>query len=305
MCLFRFISSHLNSFQVFTCVVSRGLMAGVPQRDVETISNQSGDTFLLSDVDTDFPSVEQQAALPGSLPVWIVSENSNGPVSNVSYATAAAEAAPVTAPRVHESTPYRNEYFLSGFERSNFHPDNVTQKCPCTAYFQASVFAESAAVFDALKAQGFASSSVRCLQRRLTGEMLIAFSSAHMKKAFVEKNSIQISQRRYAINDSGRFLTYLNIYDAPHELSDNVIIKRLEPFCKVVSYCRGRYPRNKLVFNGNRHFRVRITAAIPSYLRFGKFLICLSHLDASRWLCLLSYRSCWLSVCVGPLCLIV
>ena len=256
-------------------------MAGVAQRDVETISNQSGDTFLLSDVDTDFPSVEEPAVLPSALPV---SENSNGPASNVSYAAVTAVSTPAAAPRVQESRPYRSEIFLSSFERANFHPDNVTPERPCTAYFQASVFADSTAVFDALKTQGFAASSVRCLQRRPTGEMLITFSSAHMKKAFVEKNSIQISHRRYAINDSDRFLTYLNIYDAPHELSDNAIIKRLEPFCEVVSYRRGRYPRNKLVFNGNRHFRVRINAAIPSYLRFGKFLIRLSH-DGQQHTC--------------------
>lgn len=95
------------------------------------------------------------------------------------------------------------------------------------AHLQASVFADSAAVFDTLKAQGFASSSIRCLQRRPTGEMLITFSSVHMKKAFVEKNSIQTSQRQYAINDSDRFLTFLNIYNAPHELSNNAIIKHL------------------------------------------------------------------------------
>ena len=238
-------------------------MAGVAQRDVETISNQSGDTFLLSDVDTDFPSVEEPAVLPSALPV---SENSSGPVSNASYATVTAASTPAAAPRVQESRPYRNEIFLSSFERANFHPDNVTPERPCTAYFQASVFADSTAVFDALKAQGFAASSVRCLQRCPTGEMLITFSSAHMKKAFVEKNSIQISHRRYAI------------------MSDNAIIKRLEPFCEVVSYRRGRYPRNKLVFNGNRHFRVRINAAIPSYLRFGKFLIRLSH-DGQQHTC--------------------
>lgn len=69
---------------------------------------------------------------------------------------------------------------------------NVTPEGPCTAYLQASVFVDSAAVFDTLKAQGFASSSIRCLQRRSTGEMLITFSSVHMKKAFVEKNSITV-----------------------------------------------------------------------------------------------------------------
>ena len=148
-------------------------MAGVAQRDVETISNQSGDTFLLSDVDTDFPSVEEPAVLPSALPV---SESLNGPVSNVSYAAVTAASTLAAAPRVQESRPYRNEIFLSSFERANFHPDNVTPERPCTAYFQASVFADATAVFDALKTQGFAASSVCCLQRRPTGEMLITFS---------------------------------------------------------------------------------------------------------------------------------
>ena len=139
------------------------------------------------------------------------------------------------------------------------------------------VFPDSVAVFDALETQGFVSSSIRCLQRRLTGEMLITFSSVHMKNAFVQKNSIHINHHRYAIIDSDRFLTYLNVYDAPHEMSDGAIIKRLEPYCEVVSYRHGRYLSNRSIFNGNRHYRVRVRSAIPSYLRFGKFLVCLSH----------------------------
>ena len=139
------------------------------------------------------------------------------------------------------------------------------------------VFPDSVAVFDALETQGFVSSSIRCLQRRLTGEMLITFSSVHMKNAFVQKNSIQINHHRYAIIDSDRFLTYLNVYDAPHEMSDGAIIKRLEPYCEVVSYRHGRYLSNRSIFNGNRHYRVRVHSAIPSYLRFDKFLVCLSH----------------------------
>ena len=260
-------------------------MAGVARPDVDSISNQSGDTFLLTDVDDDVPSLEEQQA---SIPV---SENLESNLQNLesnlsacqsSNTTYAAAAASAEAPRVNEddtlvSRNYRNELFLSSFERENFHPDNVTPERPCTAYFQSDVFEDSSAVFSALRSQGFASSAIRCLQRRPTGEMLITFSTVHVKNAFLEKNSIQIRHRRYAINDSDRFLTFLNIYDAPHELSDNAIIKRLEPYCEVVNYRRGRYLSNKMVFNGNRHFRVRIYKAIPSYLRFGKFLIRLSH----------------------------
>lgn len=157
-------------------------------------------------------------------------------------------------PRVNENPRgYHGGQYLTRFEKENFHQDNVTPERPCTAYFQASVFADSAAVFDALKTQGFVPSSICCLQTRPTGEILITFSGMHMKNAFVEKNSIQIHHRRYAINDSVRFLTYLNVYDAPHEMSDAAIIKRLEPYCKVVSYRRGRYLSNRSIFNGNRH----------------------------------------------------
>ena len=78
--------------------------------------------------------------------------------------------------------------------------------------------------------------------------MLITFSSVHMKNAFVQKNSIQINHHRYVIIDSDRFLTYLNVYDAPHEMSDGAIIKRLEPYCEVISYRHGRYLSNRSIF---------------------------------------------------------
>lgn len=255
-------------------------MAGAAQRDLDTISNMSGDTFLLGDLsDSEVPPSESQNVLLSqslelpSEPQTAEQQAVSAP-GNRSYAAAAAD----NTPRVNENPRgHRGEQFLTRFEKENFHPDNVTPERPCTAYFQASVFADSAAVFDALKTQGFVSSSIRCLQRRPTGEMLITFSSVHMKNAFVEKNSIQIHHRRFAINDSDRFLTYLNVYDAPHEMSDAAIIKRLEPYCEVVNYRRGRYLSNRSIFNGNRHYRVRVHSAIPSYLRFGKFLVRLSH----------------------------
>lgn len=255
-------------------------MAGAAQRDLDTISNMSGDTFLLGDLsDSEVPPSESQNVLLSqslelpSEPQTAEQQAVSAP-GNRSYAAAAAD----NTPRVNENARgHRGEQFLTRFEKENFHPDNVTPERPCTAYFQASVFADSAAVFDALKTQGFVSSSIRCLQRRPTGEMLITFSSVHMKNAFVEKNSIQIHHRRFAINDSDRFLTYLNVYDAPHEMSDAAIIKRLEPYCEVVNYRRGRYLSNRSIFNGNRHYRVRVHSAIPSYLRFGKFLVRLSH----------------------------
>ena len=100
-------------------------MAGVAQRDFDTISNMSGDTFLLSD-DSDeeiTPADQSIVNLSSSL------EQQTDP--NVSYSAATASQTPrvsyaaVTTPetpRVKENEllaphAYHNEYFLSNFER--------------------------------------------------------------------------------------------------------------------------------------------------------------------------------------------
>ena len=77
--------------------------------------------------------------------------------------------------------------------------------------------------------------------------MLITFANARVKDAFVEKNITQIHQRCFVINDPDRYLTYLNIYDPLLELSDNALIRRLELYCEVLYYRRGRYLNNKSV----------------------------------------------------------
>lgn len=255
-------------------------MAGAAQDKLDTISNLSGDTFLLTSGDeADLENfVQSNRTSPATMEVLDAPTTENPATT----AENAASYAAIATPRVEENMPprsatYRNDLYLSSFERANFHPENVTPDRPCTAYFNSEVFADSNAVFQALRTQGFQTEAIRCLQRKPTGDMLITFANARMKNAFLEKNVMQIRHRRFAINDEDRQLTYLNIYDAPHELSDNALIRRLEPYWEVIHYRRGRYPANKSVFNGNRHYRVRRHAAIPSYLRFGKFLVRLSH----------------------------
>ena len=249
-------------------------MAGVA-RDVETISNQSGDTALLSSGESEVSLTAYVAREGNSSSNAMPEESSNNrPRSYAAVATVRTTARNATS--TNRPTRYRNDQYLTNFERVNFHPDNVTPDRPCTAYFSADTFQDSDAVFSALQAQNFNAHAVRCLQRKPSGEMLISFATSDVKKSFVRLNSMQIGDRNYAINDGDNRLTFLNIYDAPYELPDSAIALRLEPFCEVVHMRRGRFPRNN-VFNGNRHFRIRIRQPIPSYLRFGKFLVRLSH----------------------------
>lgn len=114
--------------------------------------------------------------------------------------------------------------------------------------------------------------------------MQITFSSEKFKEEFLSLNFLRMNGCSTVINDDDRLLRYLNIYDAPHELPDSAIVFRLQPFCHVVTKWRGKYANMPDVFNGMRHYRVRMIKPIPSYLRFGKFLIRLSH-DGQQHTC--------------------
>ena len=117
------------------------------------------------------------------LRIMCVAEN-----SGVSYAAAATPHVASEDSSLDRPATYRNEYYLTNFERANFHPENVTPERPCTAYFNSDIFADSNAVFGALKTQGFPTKAIRCLQRKPSGDMLITFANARVKDAFVEKN---------------------------------------------------------------------------------------------------------------------
>lgn len=132
-------------------------------------------------------------------------------------------------------------------------------------------------IFHTLGKEGFRAEHIHCLQRKPSGEIFLTFRTHELHNAFLEKSSFVCHQRHFAANDDERPLTFLTIYDAPYELSDSAIIHRLSPYCEVVWYRRGTFHAHHGVFNGLRHYCVRITYAIPSYLRFGKFQIRLYH----------------------------
>ena len=171
---------------------------------------------------------------------------------------------------------------LSDFEKTHFHALNVTPDRPCSAFFKTDSFMPGSEVFDLLKKEGFLPEHIRCLQRKPSGEIFLTFRNAELRNAFLSKTSLVHRQRgqsrNFVPNNAERSLTFLTVYDAPYELSDTAIIHRLSPFCDVAWYRRGKYKgEHSAVYNGLRHYRVHIHHAIPSFLRFGKFLIRLNH----------------------------
>ncbi|PFX15801.1 hypothetical protein AWC38_SpisGene19973 [Stylophora pistillata] len=163
---------------------------------------------------------------------------------------------------------YRNENQIQRQEHI-FNENSMPQR-PKTAFFTPDRQTTARSVFDAFANCKVSPTDIQCLQRKLNGKVVVTFKSITAKENLLRLNSLNINSENYALQDIDKPLTFLTIYDAPFELSDLVIIKRLTPYCNVLNYRRGKHMYAPNVYNGLRHYRVRISKPIPSFLRFGK-----------------------------------
>ena len=161
-------------------------------------------------------------------------------------------------------------------ERVRF-SENVMPQRPRTAFFTPSRTTTARSVFEALQNADIDATEISCLQRKMNGEVTVTFKTISAKEKFLRLNSLQVDAEHFALQDVDKPLTFLTIYDAPFELSDLAIIKRLAPYCEVLHYRRGKHSLAPNIYNGLRHYRVRISKPIPSFLRFGKFQVFVKH----------------------------
>ena len=154
---------------------------------------------------------------------------------------------------------------------------NDMPKRPRAALFTPSRSTSARPVFEALSMAHIDASDIQCMQRKMNNEVVIPFKSVDVKEKFLRLNALTVGEYSYATQDIDRPMTFLTIYDAPFELSDLAIIRRLAPFCEVEHYRRGKFDFMPGVYNGLRHYRVRVTKPVPSFIRFGKYQIFLKH----------------------------
>ena len=154
---------------------------------------------------------------------------------------------------------------------------NSMPQRPKSAFFTPRRTTTARSVFDALVNADIDHTEIHCLQRKLNGEVVVTFKTIAAKEKFLRLNSLQVNSENYALQDIDKPLTFLTIYDAPFELSDLAIIKRLAPFCEVLHYRRGKHSLAPSIYNGLRHYRVRVIKPIPNYLPFGKYQIYIKY----------------------------
>ena len=175
----------------------------------------------------------------------------------------------------------RTGLFTGNTERNHgFHTqvqDNRMPDRPCTATITPRGRFLASDIFDTLRAAEIDPKNLGCLQRKTSGEVILTFHKAQHKELFLTKCALNVNLQLVAIQDVDHPLTYLNIYNAPHELPDSAIIHRLATFCEVVHHRRGKFREPEEVFNSVRHYRVKIRQPIPSYLRFGRIQVVLKH----------------------------
>ena len=160
---------------------------------------------------------------------------------------------------------------MTEFEEENFHPLNVTRDRPCTAYFNVGDNLTTAKdIFDSLLRDDIPATAVRCLQRQPNGSVLITFSTAEYRDCFLRKSTFVVRRVARASHPASRRLTFVNVYDAPHELPDSAIRERLSVYGRIYSIRRGKCQEYPDVFNGVRHLRMALTSDIPCFLRYGK-----------------------------------
>ena len=180
-----------------------------------------------------------------------------------------------------ENAPLRGSY--ASATRVNRVPDdvipvtgeNALPNRPLTVSFQPRYLLRGCDIFEALRNADLDNTNVSCVQRLNSGTIVLTFRRPEQKDAFLSRNVISVHNQPLALQDVDRPLTFVQVFDAPHKLPDTAVISRLSKYCDVISNHRGyfREPGLENVQDGVRHFRVRLRSPIPSFLRFGKFLI--------------------------------
>ena len=153
--------------------------------------------------------------------------------------------------------------------------ENALPNRSLTAFFTPQVPLPAADVFRAFRESNVNSSDVSCLQRTSNGQVVFTFRRAECKEQFLRRSVLNVSGTPYALQDVDRPLTYLQIFDAPHELPDPAIIQRLSRYCDVIHHRRSFFtePGWEHFHNGVCHYRVRIKSPIPSFLRFDRYYV--------------------------------
>ena len=172
----------------------------------------------------------------------------------------------------------RNEVNLTRLERDFFLPRNVLPDRPKSVYFRTNERLEFKDVLESIRGAGINDRDIECIQfKRLSDDardVHITFSSAALCALFSRPESLRVKEKSYYIQSSFRRITYVAVFDAPHELPDEPVVQRLQDRfqCTVVNTRRNKHQGTDIP-NGIRTYSVIMRKDLPATMRFGRFVI--------------------------------
>ena len=108
----------------------------------------------------------------------------------------------------------------------------------------------------------------KCLQRD-NRDFLLTLEHFHQKTSLLAKGFIVVEKQQIFIEDPDWKISFINIFGAPCELSDEVIVEHLQTYGQIVSRRRGHYVSHLEVENGIRHWQMLLNRPILSVVRVG------------------------------------
>ena len=171
---------------------------------------------------------------------------------------------------------------MSSFERSHYHPLNILPSRQRSAFFNLPDKEVTAFdIFLDLLAISIPADAVQSLQRNPSGHAFITFSTKQYCNLFLQKSKFIVCRQHHpdSARPASNNVTYVAAYDAPHELPDSAIHHRLERYGSVLSSRWCKLQTHPNVYNGIRSFACDLNEPVPSFLRFGPYLLRINHAD--------------------------
>jgi len=168
---------------------------------------------------------------------------------------------------------------MSALERENYQPNNIMPERPLSAVFAVNQKSENSVkdIFQDLQNIGIPARDVRYLQRVSNDRFCITFGKENYRNTFLKRSFFipRFTNGRPQLNTSSN-LVYVAAYNTPFQISDEALRNRLSRFGFFSSLQTSTMPG---IFNGTRAFGMEIPKPVPSFLRFGRYLVCLKHKD--------------------------
>ena len=107
---------------------------------------------------------------------------------------------------------------------------------------------------------------ISCIQFKASNHTwIVTFNSMDAKNIALGMHNVYICGHQCFLSDCENRMVIVNIFEAPTEMPDSVLIGRLSAYGKVFSFCRDKSDRS--CFNGVRTARMRLQRAVPSVIR--------------------------------------